>query len=76
MEWVSEFEALHFNTLHDHHYSTALTKLHDHYSTALYSLHCTTTALHCTILTTLHHHYSTALYSLHSMAKTPLRCMH
>ena len=29
MEWVSELEALHFNTLHDH------------YSTALYSLHCT-----------------------------------
>ena len=73
MEWVSEFKALHFNTLH-YHYSTPLhctttTTLHCTHFTALCSLHCTTT-IHCTVLSTLHHHYSTALYSLHCMLRS------
>ena len=77
MEWVSECDALHFNTLHDHysttlhnHYSIARTTLHCTHYTALYSLHHSTlyTALysiHCTVLTPLHHHYSTSLHCTH-----------
>ena len=80
VECVSEFETLHFNTLHDH-YSTTL---HHHYSTALYSLHFTVlTALHCThytaplllhstVLTTLHCTHYTTLYWLHCTVVTTL----
>ena len=61
MEWVSEFEALHFNTLHDHYFTvlttlhcTTTAPLHHHRSTALYSLHGTLlTTLHCTHYTAL-----------------------
>ena len=89
MEWVSEFEALHFNTLHDH-YSTTLHHHHHHYYRALCSLHCTVlttlncahiqcttiTPLPCTTTSTLHCICSTALCSLHCTTTAPVHCTH
>ena len=82
MEWVSEVEALHFNTLH-HHYSTALyslhcnvlTTLHCNHYTALYSLHCMY-SLHCTALHSLHCIVITALHWTHYTALTTVHCTH
>ena len=80
MEWVSEFEALHFNTIHDlysttlnHHYSTVLTTLHDHYCTALHCTHFTAMcSLHCTTTTPLHFTLLTTLHCAHYTAPPPL----
>ena len=76
MEWVSEFEALYFNTLHDHN-ATVLPALH---CTTTNPLHCThytaLYSLHCTVLTTLHHTHYTALYSLHCTVLGTLHCTH
>ena len=74
MDWVSEFETLHFNTLHDH-YSTVLTTLHCTTTTPLHCTHYTAPPLlHYTALTTLHCTHYTALHSLHCTVLTTLHC--
>ena len=76
MEWVSEFEALNFNTLHDHN-ATVLPALHCTTTTPLHCTHYTALySLHCTVLTTLHWSHYTAPYSLHCTLLTTLHSTH